>query len=106
MLYLASDGSVTDVFGISVSVDDTQLVVGAKDDWNNGRVCGAVYSFSLPDPNCIADINQDVQLNFFDVSAFLIAYQSQDPIADFNNDGLFNFFDVSAFLTAFNAGCP
>jgi hypothetical protein len=29
-----------------------------------------------------------------------------DPVADFNNDGNFNFFDVSAFLTAYNAGCP
>ena len=45
-------------------------------------------------------------LNFFDVSAFLVAYNAQDPIADFNNDGMVNFFDVSAFLTAFNNGCP
>ena len=29
-----------------------------------------------------------------------------DPSADFNGDGSFNFFDVSAFLNAFNAGCP
>ncbi len=28
-----------------------------------------------------------------------------DPIADFTDDGVFNFFDVSAFLIAFNAGC-
>jgi len=26
--------------------------------------------------------------------------------ADINGDGNLNFFDVSAFLTAFNAGCP
>lgn len=45
-------------------------------------------------------------LNFFDVSAFLSAYNSQDPAADFNGDGSFNFFDVSEFLTVFNAGCP
>lgn len=45
-------------------------------------------------------------LNFFDVSAFLVAYNAQDPIADFNADGMVNFFDVSAFLTAFNNGCP
>ncbi len=55
---------------------------------------------------CGADINGDGDLNFFDVSAFLMAYNAQDPIADFNEDGMFNFFDVSAFLTAFNAGCP
>ena len=55
---------------------------------------------------CIADLNGDGVLNFFDVSAFLGAFASADPIADFNGDGVFNFFDVSAFLNAFNAGCP
>jgi hypothetical protein len=29
-----------------------------------------------------------------------------NPVADFNGDGMFNFFDVSAFLQAYNAGCP
>lgn len=46
------------------------------------------------------------ELNFFDVSAFLGAYNAQDPVADINNDGSYDFFDVSAFLTQFNAGCP
>jgi hypothetical protein len=55
---------------------------------------------------CPADLNDDGELNFFDVSAFLTAYQALDPIADFNEDGQFNFFDVSAFLTAYQDGCP
>lgn len=55
---------------------------------------------------CAADLNDDGELDFFDVSAFLVAYQSQDPIADFTNDGAFDFFDVSVFLTAYLAGCP
>ncbi len=55
---------------------------------------------------CPADLNGDEMLNFFDVSAFLSAYNSMDPIADFTGDGMFNFFDVSAFLSAYNAGCP
>lgn len=55
---------------------------------------------------CAADLTGDGLLNFFDVSAFLVAYQSQDLIADFNGDGMFNFFDVSAFLVAFQGGCP
>ena len=46
------------------------------------------------------------ELNFFDVSAFLVAYNASDPVADFNGDVQFNFFDVSAFLTAFGNGCP
>lgn len=45
-------------------------------------------------------------LDFFDVSAFLVAYSAQDPAADINGDGMFNFFDVGAFLLAFNSGCP
>jgi len=55
---------------------------------------------------CPADITDDGMLNFFDVSAFLVAFTAKDPIADFTGDGVFNFFDVSAFLNAFAAGCP
>lgn len=46
------------------------------------------------------------ELNFFDVSAFLSAFNAGDPSADFNDDGSYDFFDVSSFLTQFNAGCP
>jgi len=55
---------------------------------------------------CQADLTGDGVLNFFDVSAFLVAFNSSDPLADFTGDGSFNFFDVSAFLVAFTAGCP
>ncbi len=55
---------------------------------------------------CPADLNGDGVLNFFDVSAFLAAFNAMDPIADFNNDGVFNFFDVSAFLNTYAIGCP
>jgi hypothetical protein len=56
--------------------------------------------------NCPADLTGDGELNFFDVSAFLAAYNAMDPAADFSGDGEFNFFDVSAFISAYNAGCP
>jgi hypothetical protein len=49
---------------------------------------------------CPADINGDGELNFFDVSAFLV----EQP--DYNGDGLFNFFDVAAFLAEYLDGCP
>jgi len=55
---------------------------------------------------CPADITGDGNLDFFDVSAFLGAFNAMNPAADFLPDGLFNFFDVSAFLQAYNAGCP
>lgn len=58
------------------------------------------------DVSCAPDLNGDGMLNFFDVSAFLTAFNTMDPAADFTGDGMFNFFDISAFLSAFNAGCP
>ncbi len=45
-------------------------------------------------------------LNFFDISAFLTAFDAGDSAADINNDGVFNFFDISDYLTIFSAGCP
>ncbi|MBL4698070.1 MAG: hypothetical protein JKX70_04470 [Phycisphaerales bacterium] len=56
--------------------------------------------------SCTADITDDGQLNFFDVSAFLGAFVAMEPAADFTGDGMFNFFDVSSFLSLFAAGCP
>jgi PKD repeat protein len=55
---------------------------------------------------CEADLTGDGNLDFFDVSAFLNAFNTQDSIADFDGNGAWDFFDVSAFLNAFNAGCP
>ena len=102
-----SDPSINMNFGTSVAVDDSGTVlVGAPDDdadFSNG---GSAYIFESLSAPCPADLNGDGALNFFDVSAFLTAYQAQSPAADFNNDGVYNFFDVSAFLTAFSAGCP
>ena len=50
------------------------------------------------------DFNSDGSFDFFDVSAFLTAFNAGDISADLNGDCAFNFFDVSAFLVAFNAG--
>mgnify|MGYP005844783187 CR=1 FL=1 len=55
---------------------------------------------------CLADFNGDGSANFFDVSAFLGAFNAGDPAADINEDGMLNFFDVSMFLSAFTQGCP
>ncbi len=55
---------------------------------------------------CLADLTDDGELDFFDVSAFLDAFGAQDPAADFTGDGEYDFFDVSAFLDEFGAGCP
>ena len=55
---------------------------------------------------CLVDYDSNGILDFFDVSAFLDAFGSQDPIADLTNDGIYDFFDVSEFLDLFGMGCP
>jgi len=64
-----------------------------------------IDSFTIAAP-CLPDFNGDGTLNFFDISAFLGAFNAGDSSADINNDGSFNFFDISAYLTLFAAGCP
>ncbi|MEM9373720.1 MAG: GC-type dockerin domain-anchored protein [Planctomycetota bacterium] len=60
------------------------------------------------DEACRADFAEPFGLlNFFDISAFIGAYQAGDPAADLAEPfGAFNFFDVSAYIGLFNAGCP
>lgn len=63
---------------------------------------------SPPTPCNAADLAEPFgALNFFDVSAFLNAYNAMDPAADLAEPfGVFNFFDVSAFITSIGRGCP
>ncbi len=97
-----SDGAE---FGHSVSLYQGHAIVGAIFDSVVAQQSGSAFCFSVFSA-CVADLNDDGELNFFDVSTFLIAYNAMDPVADFTGDGLFNFFDVSAFLTEYAAGCP
>ncbi|MHA7813431.1 MAG: GC-type dockerin domain-anchored protein [Phycisphaerales bacterium] len=55
---------------------------------------------------CVIDYNNDGALDFFDVTAFIVAFNNTDPAADLNDDGELNFFDITAFITAFQSGCP
>jgi FG-GAP repeat protein len=98
----ASDGRSGDDFGYSVAMDGNTIAVGARDESFNFESAGAAYVFNL----CKADINQDSNLNFLDVSDFLAAFAVQDPAADFFQDGSFNFIDVSIFLSEFAEYCP
>jgi len=66
-------------------------------------------AFSRPGaPGCPADLAEPFgSLNFFDVVAFINAYNAQDPAADLAAPfGSWNFFDVAAYITLYNAGCP
>ncbi len=68
-----------------------------------------VVDFMLPlapPDDCLADWNNDGELNFFDVAGFLDDFAAQNSAADLTDDGTFDFFDVAAFLDAFSSGCP
>ena len=93
--------------GIATSLlsHDGLLHVGGNFNSVGAETMRGVATWSLCQP-CPADLNNDGELNFFDVQAFLQGFAAQDPIADFNDDGEYNFFDVQAFLQAFAAGCP
>jgi len=97
-----------DFYGYSVDISDDFALVGAdgNDDFWWGPDAGSAYIIELDcqDP-CLADLNNDGNLNFFDVSEFLKIFASQDLAADFNSDGDLNFFDVSAFLSIYSSGC-
>ena len=101
--FVASDATRDDTLGRAVVVTGNTIYTGSIWDDDNGDNSGSAYAFSI---QCDADLNNDSQINFLDVSAYLAAFSSQDPIADFEADGNFNFLDVSAFLAAFSAGCP
>ncbi|MBO6512372.1 MAG: hypothetical protein JJ974_00215 [Phycisphaerales bacterium] len=49
---------------------------------------------------CDADLNNDGELDFFDLSEFL------SNMIDWNGDTVFDFFDISGYLQDYGAGCP
>lgn len=72
--------------------------------------CGGVFSdpvaLTLTDI-CDADLTGNGSLDFFDISAFIAAYNTGDSSADLAEPfGSLNFFDVAFYIAAFNAGCP
>ncbi len=109
-----SGGWVETAFDVAdfVNLTSTVRVKFVASDLGDGSIVEAaiddvrILGVSCSADTCLADLTGDGILDFFDVSAFLSAYNAQDPAADFTGDGSFDFFDVSAFLNAFNEGCP
>ncbi len=67
----------------------------------------SLYEIAGPSGCSDADLAEPFgELNFFDVSAYLAAFNAQDDAADLDNNGDLNFFDVSFFFAAYNQGCP
>ena len=45
-------------------------------------------------------------LDFLDISAFIGAFNGNQPAADLNGDDNYDFLDISAFINAYTTGCP
>ncbi len=58
-----------------------------------------------PAPDCPADINGDGMLSGADFTAWIIAYNNNDPVADVNRDGRITPADFNAWIIAYYAGC-
>ncbi|GEM_PF-1252705 len=73
----------------------------------NGTV-GVFVATPVLDQPCAADLAEPFgELNFFDVVAYIGAYNAGDPQADVAEPfGTLNFFDVAGYIGLFNAGCP
>ncbi|MGJ8637504.1 MAG: di-heme oxidoredictase family protein [Phycisphaerales bacterium] len=66
-----------------------------------------VDAVTVPDTvACAPDFTGDGILDFFDISAFIEAFQAGQPSGDYNGDSNHDFFDISAFVAAFMQGCP
>lgn len=83
-------------FRAMASVDGEVWAAGQSNDLGPGITQRQAGCSS----DCIADLNLDATLDFFDVSIFL------NTTPDIDGNGGFDFFDVSVFLNAFAAGCP
>jgi len=57
---LASDGQFMDHFGHSVSLSGDIVLVGARDDDDNGSYSGSVYFFGLSDEVCLNSVTAEL----------------------------------------------
>lgn len=91
-------------FGGCASIDDS----GSGENIHEEISTSLTISVDgAPEP-CAPDLAAPMGvLNFFDIQAFITAFNAMQPIADLAAPfGVFNFFDIQAYITSFNAGCP
>ncbi|MBU6412349.1 MAG: agmatine deiminase family protein [Planctomycetes bacterium] len=72
---------------------------GNRTDWDPG-----VTNFFLGTP-CVADINLDDTVDFFDYLDFVQLFATGSAAADFNADTVIDFFDYLDFVSAFAGPC-
>ncbi|MBL8763463.1 MAG: hypothetical protein JNM07_04255 [Phycisphaerae bacterium] len=115
----AWDGGAAGV-GAVVSGSSTGVVRIAADVANGKRIgaahargyrcvvtepCGTISTSVARVLECLADYNDDCEVDDFDYFDFLNAFLANSSAADFNGDTSVDDFDYFDFLNAFNAGC-
>jgi len=100
--------------GPTVTVDNATAYSAYKMLFPTLRNEGSANSMQIADVifegsgvvECDADLNNDGELDFFDLQQFLNWYSAGDIRADLAPDGVLDFFDLQAFLNLYSAGCP
>lgn len=96
---------VRSFFGTSVAVSLIGAVAGADGTDVPDINAGSAYIYSATCA-CPGDFDQNGTLNFFDVTAFIAAYNAGNLAADRAEPfGVLNFFDISAFISDFQTSC-
>ena len=130
---LASDGAIEDYFGISVSVSNQMVVIGASRDDDNGDASGSAYVFEKPAGGWSGTLNEETKLLASDGapgdefgsavccsgSTVVVGAPGGDNTGvdsgstymfmlwrtgDMNCDGTVNNFDIDAFICAMANG--
>jgi hypothetical protein len=68
--------------------------------------CDSTVSEPAQLTTCLADMNCDEFIDFFDYDTFVTLYQAGDFRADVNGDSFIDFFDYLDYTSAYEAGCP
>jgi hypothetical protein len=83
----------------------------SRSNWDPATMAGPDDINILPPdtgpgtPHCVADMNVDGVLDFFDFLEFQDLFAAGSTHADLTADGVLDFFDFLAFQDAFAAGC-
>lgn len=91
---MAADGSMIAFFSLADNL--------IADD---GNALGDIFVRVTSEP-CVADCDENGNVNTLDFLCFLNAFNAGDPRADCDGSGGINTLDFLCFLNAFNAGCP
>lgn len=100
----AGDGAATDEFGLSVSVNCSIAVIGARMDDDTATDSGSTYVFNRPTP-CPADLNDDGIVDISDLFGVLTFWGQSGVPADINQDGIVDIDDLFEVLDNWGP-CP